>query len=172
MAASLQRNIDYYERLSEAQGYEQQLAGLRQQLGAANAADLQQQITAKRNAVMAADREIAFISGELKTKQEGLASVQTDLSSTIYNDIDKRHRDTLIAHAGAQLAEKDLKKYHSALDKALMKYHSMKMAEVNKIIKELWQQIYRGSDIDYIALRSDADNDTASAPRYFSKPKF
>ena len=62
----------------------------------------------------------------------------------LYSDIDKQYRDIQIAYAAAQLAEKDLKKYHGALDKALMKYHSMKMAEVNKIVKELWQQIYRG----------------------------
>ena len=52
---------------------------------------------------MAADREIAFISGELKTKQESLAGVQQEMNSTIYHDIDKRYRDSLIAHSGAQL---------------------------------------------------------------------
>ena len=34
----------------------------------------------------------------------------------------------------------DLGRYHSALDKALMKFHSLKMAEINKTIKELWQR--------------------------------
>ena len=33
----------------------------------------------------------------------------------------------------------------------------MKMEEINKIIKELWQQTYQGQDIDYIALRSDTE---------------
>ena len=144
LAASLQRNIQYYEKLAEVQQYEAQLSELRNQLGAANAQQLQQQITNKRNAVMASDREIAFVSGELKTKQEAFAGVQQELANSMYKDIDKRFRDVQIAYAAAQLAEKDLKKYHGALDKALMKYHSMKMAEVNKIVKELWQQIYRG----------------------------
>ncbi|CAK9023347.1 DNA repair protein RAD50 (DNA recombination/repair protein), partial [Durusdinium trenchii] len=51
----------------------------------------------------------------------------------------------------------DLGRYHSALDKALMKFHSLKMAEINKTIKELWQRVYRGRDIDYVAVRSDSD---------------
>jgi DNA repair protein RAD50 len=38
-----------------------------------------------------------------------------------------------------------------------MRFHSMKMEEINKIIKELWQQTYRGHDIDYIEIRSDAE---------------
>jgi DNA repair protein RAD50 len=31
------------------------------------------------------------------------------------------------------------------------------MAEINKIIKELWHNTYRGSDIDTIEIRADAD---------------
>jgi len=38
-----------------------------------------------------------------------------------------------------------------------MKYHSMKMSEINRTIKELWQRIYRGRDIDYILIRSDTE---------------
>lgn len=33
----------------------------------------------------------------------------------------------------------------------------MKMEEINKIVKELWQQTYRGQDIDFIEIRSDAE---------------
>lgn len=46
-----------------------------------------------------------------------------------------------------------------------MRFHSMKMEEINKIIKELWQQTYRGQDIDYIEIRSDAET-TSSARSY------
>jgi DNA repair protein RAD50 len=56
-----------------------------------------------------------------------------------------------------EMANKDLDKYYNALDRALMRFHSMKMEEINKIIKELWQQTYRGHDIDYIEIRSDAE---------------
>jgi hypothetical protein len=38
-----------------------------------------------------------------------------------------------------------LEKYATALDNAIMKYHSLKMDEINKIIRELWTQTYRGS---------------------------
>ena len=32
-------------------------------------------------------------------------------------------------------------------------YHTTKMSDINKIIKELWQKTYRGQDIDYIQVR-------------------
>lgn len=41
--------------------------------------------------------------------------------------------------------------------RALMRFHSMKMEEINKIIRELWQQTYRGQDIDYISIHSDSE---------------
>jgi DNA repair protein RAD50 len=39
-----------------------------------------------------------------------------------------------------------------------MKFHSVKMEEINKIVKELWQATYKGNDIDTICIRSDAEN--------------
>ncbi|KAK9140989.1 hypothetical protein Scep_010670 [Stephania cephalantha] len=41
--------------------------------------------------------------------------------------------------------------------RALMRFHSMKMEEINKIIRELWQQTYRGQDIDYISIHSASE---------------
>lgn len=41
-----------------------------------------------------------------------------------------------------------------ALEKALLTFHTNKMADINKIIKELWQKTYRNQDIDYIQARS------------------
>lgn len=55
----------------------------------------------------------------------------------------------------------DIDKYAKALDKAIMNYHNMKMDEINKTIKHLWKQVYRGTDIDWIEIRSDdADGKT------------
>ena len=44
-----------------------------------------------------------------------------------------------------------------ALEKALLSFHTTKMADINKIVRELWQKTYRGQDIDYIKIVADAD---------------
>lgn len=41
-----------------------------------------------------------------------------------------------------------------------MRYHAMKMEEINKIIKELWQATYKGNDIDTIEMKSDVETTT------------
>ena len=46
-----------------------------------------------------------------------------------------------------------------------MKYHSTKMAEINDIVKDLWQKTYRGQDIDYIEIKSDMDSPTEAVSR-------
>ena len=40
-----------------------------------------------------------------------------------------------------------------ALEKALLAYHTTKMADINKFVKELWQRTYKNQDIDYIQAR-------------------
>ena len=38
-----------------------------------------------------------------------------------------------------------------------MKYHSLKMEEINRIIDELWKATYRGTDVDTIMIRSEVE---------------
>ena len=60
-------------------------------------------------------------------------------------------------------ANKDLEKYYKALDRAIMRYHSIKMEEINKIIKELWNKTYKGGDIDTIEIRSEDSKEVGGA---------
>lgn len=45
----------------------------------------------------------------------------------------------------------------SCSDRALQNFHTLKIREINKIIRELWQQIYQGQDIDNIEIESGSD---------------
>ncbi|KAK4696379.1 DNA repair protein RAD50, partial [Lecanoromycetidae sp. Uapishka_2] len=63
-------------------------------------------------------------------------------------------------------AVEDLGRYGGALDKAIMKYHSIKMEEINRIIEELWKKTYQGTDVDTILIRSE--NETATANRSYN----
>ena len=43
------------------------------------------------------------------------------------------------------LAFNDLAKYYKALDHAIMTFHTEKMQAINSIIRELWNQTYKGN---------------------------
>lgn len=53
-----------------------------------------------------------------------------------------------------------------ALEKALLAFHTSKMADINKIVKELWQKTYRNQDIDYIQIKADADHGAQRSYNY------
>lgn len=52
------------------------------------------------------------------------------------------------------------------MSRAIMKYHSIKMEEINRIIEELWKRTYQGTDVDSILIRSD--NETARGNRSYN----
>ncbi|XVF37925.1 hypothetical protein REPUB_Repub20aG0053500 [Reevesia pubescens] len=95
--------------------------------------------------------------GTMSVYLSNISKNKAELKQVQYKDIDKRYFDQLIQLKTTEMANKDLDRYYNALDKALMRFHSMKMEEINKIIRELWQQTYRGQDIDYISIHSDSE---------------
>ncbi|XP_044486625.1 DNA repair protein RAD50 isoform X2 [Mangifera indica] len=101
--------------------------------------------------------ELNRSQGTMSVYQSNISKNKIDLKQAQYKDIDKRYFDQLIQLKTTEMANKDLDRYYNALDKALMRFHTMKMEEINKIIRELWQQTYRGQDIDYICIHSDSE---------------
>ncbi|XP_043719530.1 DNA repair protein RAD50 isoform X1 [Telopea speciosissima] len=102
--------------------------------------------------------ELNKCRGTLSVYQKNISDHKAELKQAKYNDIDKRYFNQLIQLKTTEMANKDLDRYYNALDKALMRFHTMKMEEINKIIRELWQQTYRGQDIDYISIHSDSES--------------
>jgi DNA repair protein RAD50 len=90
----------------------------------------------------------------LQKQKEDLELILRDQK---YRKIEDRHSEIVIEHQTLLMTVSDLDKYYKALDSALHQYHSTKIAEINSIIKELWQLTYRGGDIDTIEIRSDAN---------------
>lgn len=93
--------------------------------------------------------------GELSAKTEEMKTMESDLKE--YKNVYKEYTEQLIAVKIADMANNDLEKYAKALDNAIMKYHALKMEEVNDTMKHLWNKTYQGTDIDGIRIRSDAE---------------
>ncbi|XP_015264759.1 PREDICTED: DNA repair protein RAD50 [Gekko japonicus] len=112
----------------------------------------------KRNHSLALGRQHGFEEEILRFKKE--------LRDPQFKDAEEEYRKKMIVMRTTELANKDLDIYYKALDHAIMTFHSMKMEEINKIIRDLWRSTYRGQDIEYIEIRSDADeNASASVKR-------
>lgn len=85
------------------------------------------------------------------------------LADRQYRDVDDKYRDMLVTFSTAEMVVSDLDKYMKALERALTEFHTQKMAEINRTIKELWQNVYRNQDIDKLEIRSDVDEGARGA---------
>ncbi|KAF7792625.1 hypothetical protein EIP86_003722 [Pleurotus ostreatoroseus] len=99
--------------------------------------------------------KFAHLGGELSSLREQLRTLEHD--SNEFKDVGRRYRDQLIRVKMSDMANNDLEKYAKALDNAIMKYHSLKMEEVNDTMRHLWNKTYQGTDIDGIKICSDSE---------------
>lgn len=111
-------------------------------------------------------RLINEAEGAIKSETRKATEIVENLQSERYRDVDETHRRKLIEVETTKMANQDLEKYANALDRALIKFHSEKMKEINSGLKELWQTIYRGKDIDYIMIKSEEGKTTSKRKTY------
>ncbi|KAI1315032.1 DNA repair protein rad50 [Mortierella claussenii] len=157
---SMQRNIDdnlrYRRYKVKAAELEAKIKELNDKMdGGAQGTYLKQlNRLRQRQSDLAAER--AGLQGELRQLQDQRRGYEFELSGE-YKDVVQKYHDSLIGYKTTELALQDLEKYTKALQSAIVEYHSMKMEEINKTIKELWTNTYRGTDIDTIEIRSDQE---------------
>lgn len=109
--------------------------------------------------------ERSGLLGEIRQLQDQFVRLNRELD-TDYPDVEKGYKRHYIKVKSTGIAIEDLDKYSKALDQAIMKYHSLKMDEINKIIREIWTSTYQGADIDTIEIR--ADHDAAGGTRSYN----
>ena len=98
----------------------------------------------------------ATMVGQMKTLDNQLNELMTDYK-TDYENASKKYLEAQIMVQTTKACVEDLGRYSTALDQAIMKYHSLKMEEINGIIAELWTNTYQGSDVDTIMIRSETE---------------
>ena len=112
------------------------------------------------------DISIAKLEGQRGEILESVRGLKRKLSQQEYRNIDEEHRVAMIKFETTQMAVKDIEKYHAALDKALLRFHSLKIAEINTIIRDLWNLTYKGEDITSIELVSGQDSSSRASRSY------
>eukprot|EP00929_Paragymnodinium_shiwhaense_P029781 TRINITY_DN17002_c0_g1_i1.p1 TRINITY_DN17002_c0_g1~~TRINITY_DN17002_c0_g1_i1.p1 ORF type:complete len:1332 (+),score=479.23 TRINITY_DN17002_c0_g1_i1:114-4109(+) len=157
LAQALEANLRLKKLEAEAQRNQAETSQLMQDLGGRDLEALRRDVELCRKRSLEMQKQRSFREGSLTQTKEALSGIQVELSSPLYAGVEQRHREAIIKHESAAYAAKDLNRYHLCLDKALMKFHAMKMAEINRTIRDLWQKVYKGKDISCIQIRSDTD---------------
>lgn len=98
--------------------------------------------------------ERAGLVGELRQLEESALRFRNEITGDYAHVTADWQKQTIRVQA-LNLGSDDLEKYSRALDQAIMKYHALKMDEINAIIRELWTSTYQGTDIDTVEIRAD-----------------
>ncbi|KAF4635009.1 hypothetical protein G7Y89_g3087 [Cudoniella acicularis] len=156
---SIKENIRYRRNLRELQKVHSEIDELnsRDVIGDHKQLDLEAISAAKRYQNLIAER--GPLVGEMTAKDAEFARYLTEWE-TDYKDAAKNFREAHVKVEATKAAIDDLGKYSKALDAAIMKYHSLKMAEINQIAGDLWQRTYQGTDVDTIMIRSDPETES------------
>ncbi|KFO87137.1 DNA repair protein RAD50 [Buceros rhinoceros silvestris] len=161
----LEDNLTLRKRNEELKGVEDNIKHLVKEMGELKVPQMkneQKQLeerieTLKRNHNVALGRQRGF--------EEEIVRFKKELRESQFRDAEEKYREMMIVMRTTELVNKDLDLYYKALDKAIMTFHSMKMEEINKIIRDLWRSTYRGQDIEYIEIRSDADENVSASDK-------
>ncbi|KAK2581137.1 hypothetical protein KPH14_007949 [Odynerus spinipes] len=106
--------------------------------------------------------------GKQEELERTLIQYATELMKENYKNARKNYMDKCIELTLQKEATADLKKYCAVLDTAMIKYHTERMATVNKIMKKLWKAIYIGNDTSSIEIHTNNTTGVAHSRRSFN----
>uniref|UniRef100_A0A667YI07 RAD50 double strand break repair protein n=1 Tax=Myripristis murdjan TaxID=586833 RepID=A0A667YI07_9TELE len=156
----LQDNLTLRKRVEELKEVMSKRQALMKDMGNMQVMQLHRREAEHKLEDLKKNRSIAL--GRQKGFEEEILRCRKELQEEQYSKADERYRDKMIKMRTTELVNKDLDLYYKALDQTIMKFHSMKMDEINKIIRDLWRSTYRGQDIEYVEIRSDVDENSSA----------
>ncbi|XP_071087725.1 DNA repair protein RAD50-like [Haliotis cracherodii] len=161
----LMDNLQLRQKQKEVGRQEREIGVLQDQMGDFDTANLERE---RRKLLQKADemqKERNMCQGRQQGLDDMIRNTKRELQTDMFKDAGSKYRDMMIQMRTTELANSDLEKYYRAMDKAIMNYHVQKMEEINKIIRELWRNTYRGNDIETIEIRSDDEDSGALKSR-------
>ena len=152
----IQENLRYRDNIRALDVVKAEIADLQSHNAEADRHKWQEEVKkwqSKRNRLASEESELW---GRKKTMDTELVRLQEEFQ-TEYDGAPYRYRESHVKVEATKAAVEDLGRYGGALDKAIMRYHSLKMDEINEIIDDLWRRTYQGTDVDTILIRSDSE---------------
>ena len=149
-------NIDYRAQINRLDEAEFQLNSMDIENAQLQKEEYQQNSKRIREEISDLSSRHAGKVGEVKQIKDQIETLKKELA-TEYKNVDEMYHEEWIKLQTNLLVSNDIQNYSKALDNAIMKYHSIKMEDINRILTELWSQTYQGTDISTIAIKSDVN---------------
>ncbi|GAA5809421.1 hypothetical protein MFLAVUS_002829 [Mucor flavus] len=153
----LQDQIRYRQTEIDLKQCDEDLAVLEEKQGEMDIRRLKQDIDRIKSEESVLIDKRGSVKGELVQMKDQTQRYENELRSH-YSNVDSDYAKLFVETKTLELAIADVKKFNATLSESVMRYHALKMDDLNKIIKDLWFKTYKGGDIDYIAIRADTES--------------
>lgn len=151
----LKDNLELRNKQKEVEELKKEIESLNKQIGGYNAKSV---VEDKRRVIGQIDsitREISEKNGEKRQLKEKVDEIQSKLNLKEHREAATQHRKKFYQCKMKQRTLSDMENYTSALENSLLKFHKQKMRHINMSIRDLWRNIYKGNDIDYIEIQAE-----------------
>ncbi|CAD6500504.1 BgTH12-07680, partial [Blumeria graminis f. sp. triticale] len=164
---SIVSNIRYRKTFQELTETHEDIAKLEKRMSTENADCLIQEHLAAEKLGQNLMAERGPLVGQMSAKDSELTGLIQEWE-TDYRDAGQKYREIHIKVEITKATIDDVIKCTHAVDNAIMKYHTLKMEEINSIAGDLWRNTYQGTDIDSIMIRSESENNSTSTKRNYN----
>lgn len=104
--------------------------------------------------------------GRIAEKDRAIEGLRKTLTIQKYRESKLNYQKALYDNVVSTKIVEDLQTYCNVLERALTQFHSEKMARINRLIRDLWRNIYKGNDIDCIQINTEEVKGTAKRRSY------
>ncbi|KAJ3102954.1 DNA repair protein rad50 [Phlyctochytrium planicorne] len=154
---NVQDNLKLRSLREEKQELDRKIASLESEIRAFKEPELKKRLKSLTAKYEGYCNELAELSGQVRQMEEQLKDYKIQYDEE-YKDSVSKFIDESISLKTEIAVTEDVDMSIKAIESGILKYHSLKMSEINKTIKELWVNTYRGNDIEYIEIRADNEN--------------
>ncbi|XP_044757620.1 DNA repair protein RAD50 [Coccinella septempunctata] len=113
------------------------------------------------------ERDINSLRGQETELKTTIEDIEKELNQPENKNSEKIYKEKLFELKLMEKLVTDLKIYIKALHHSVLEYHKDRMVQINYRIRELWRNIYKGNDIDYIEIQTKESKSTSSAKKTY-----
>lgn len=165
---NLQDNLDLLKLNEEIAQIDKKLTELDRNVGDI---DFDEQTRNKNRLTQKLNRielDSSQLAGQMSVIGDQINRLQAELNDPRQRNAVQNYRRAYYEMIVMQKMITDLQTYCETLERALTKYHSEKMAKINRLIRELWRNIYKGNDIDSIEIKTEESRSGSNKKRSYT----
>ncbi|CAL7940101.1 unnamed protein product [Xylocopa violacea] len=147
---------------------EQQYLSIQEKLNTIDYAEILDEWKRSKNCEELLLRQKNVLRGNQEELERAVQQYTAELKKELYRNARKNNKKKSIEVTVTEEAILNLRAYSRALDNAMIEYHEERMASVNRIMKEMWRIVYKGTDTTAIEIRTEATEGIGSARRTYN----